>query len=36
MNQNQRKYATERIESIAKAKIAAIKAANTTPAIKAA
>lgn len=34
MNQNQRKYATERIESIAKAKIAAIKAANTTPAVR--
>lgn len=33
MNQQQRKYATERIEQISEAKIAAIKAANTTPAV---
>ena len=32
MNQQQRKYATERIEQIAKAKIAAIKIVNSTEA----
>ena len=34
MNQQQRKYATGRIDQISEAKIAAIKAANTTAAVK--